>query len=89
MKRKLICMILSIAVVVSIMPFFTFQADAFSTGSKTLIEKTTVTIKPGKSYKTPVFKTSDVFCKCKFPKVASKNGEICISVLEKVAGCAA
>ena len=30
-----------------------------------------------------------VFCKCKFPKVASKNGEICISVLEKVAGCAA
>ena len=29
------------------------------------------------------------FCKCKFPKVASKNGEICISVLEKVAGCAA
>ena len=31
----------------------------------------------------------DVFCKCKFPKVASKNGEICISVLEKVAGCAA
>lgn len=31
----------------------------------------------------------DVFCKCKFPKVASKNGEICISVLEKVAGGAA
>ena len=59
MKRKIICMILSIAVVVSIMPFFTFQADAFSTGSKTLIEKTTVTIKPGKSYKTPVFKTSE------------------------------
>ena len=59
MKRKLICMILSIAVVVSIMPFFTFQADAFSTGSKTLIEKTTVTIKPGKTYKTPSFKITE------------------------------
>ena len=52
-------MILSIAVVVSIMPFFTFQADAFSTGSKTLIEKTTVTIKPGKTYKTPSFKITE------------------------------
>lgn len=59
MKRKFICMILSIAVVVSIMPFFTFQADAFSTGSKTLIEKTTVTIKPGKTYKTPSFKITE------------------------------
>lgn len=29
-----------------------------------------------------------VFCKYKFPKVASKNGENCISILEKVAGCA-
>lgn len=59
MKRKIICMMLSIALVVSIMPFFTYQADAFSTGSKTLIEKTTVTIKPGKSYKTPIFKISE------------------------------
>lgn len=30
-----------------------------------------------------------VFCKCKFPKFADKNGEFCISVLEKVAGCPA
>ena len=50
---------LSIALVISIMPFFTYQADAFSTGSKTLIEKTTVTIKPGKTYKTPSFKITE------------------------------
>ena len=31
----------------------------------------------------------DVFCKCKFLKFADKNGEFCISVLEKVAGCPA
>lgn len=30
-----------------------------------------------------------VFCKCKFLKFADKNGEFCISVLEKVAGCPA
>ena len=30
-----------------------------------------------------------VFCKSKFPKVASKNGESCISILEKIAGCTA
>ena len=59
MKRKIICMMLSIALVISIMPFFTYQADAFSTGSKTLIEKTTVTIKPGKTYKTPSFKITE------------------------------
>lgn len=32
---------------------------------------------------------SPVFCKCKFLKFADKNGEFCISVLEKVAGCPA
>ena len=32
---------------------------------------------------------TDVFCKCKFLKFADKNGEFCISVLEKVAGCPA
>ena len=32
---------------------------------------------------------SHVFCKCKFLKFADKNGEFCISVLEKVAGCPA
>ena len=32
---------------------------------------------------------SCVFCKCKFPKFADKNGEYCISVLEKVADCPA
>ncbi|MDD6979251.1 MAG: sigma-70 family RNA polymerase sigma factor [Firmicutes bacterium] len=31
----------------------------------------------------------NVFCKCKFLKFADKNGEFCISVLEKVAGCPA
>lgn len=31
----------------------------------------------------------NVFCKCKFPKFADKNGEYCISVLEKVADCPA
>ena len=27
-----------------------------------------------------------VFCKFKFPKIAGKNGEFCISILEKIAG---
>ena len=27
-----------------------------------------------------------VFCKSKIPKIAAKNGELCISILEKVAG---
>ena len=31
----------------------------------------------------------DVFCKSKFPNFADKNGESCISVLEKVADCPA
>lgn len=29
----------------------------------------------------------DVFCKSLFPKIADKNGESCISILEKIAGC--
>ena len=28
-----------------------------------------------------------VFCKYKLPKVADKNGELCISILEIIAGC--
>ena len=41
--------------------------------------------------KTTVFRYLQdiVFCKCKFLKFADKNGEFCISVLEKVAGCPA
>ena len=35
------------------------------------------------------FEHKTVFCKCKFLKFADKNGEFCISVLEKVAGCPA
>ena len=58
MKKRLICMILSVAVVLSFMPFFTIQAQAFDTGAKTLIKTRTVTIKPGKTYKTPYAKTS-------------------------------
>lgn len=58
MKKKLASIILSIAVVFSFMPFFTIQADAFSTGSKTLVKTRTVTIKPGKTYKSPTFKFS-------------------------------
>ena len=57
-KRKILCLFLSLAVVVSCMPFFTLQADAFSTGSKTLLKTRTVTIKPGKTYKSPAFKMS-------------------------------
>lgn len=58
MKKKIICMILSIAVVISFMPIFTIQAQAFDTGSKTLLKTRTVTIKPGKTYKTPYVKLS-------------------------------
>lgn len=52
-KRKILCLFLSLAVVVSCLPFFTVQADAFSTGSTTLLKTRTITIKPGKTYKTP------------------------------------
>lgn len=58
MKKKLLCMMLSIAVIFSFMPIFTIQADAFSTGAKTLIKTKTVTVKPGKTYKSPSFKLS-------------------------------
>lgn len=58
MKKKIACLILSLAVLISFMPFYTLQADAFSSGSKTLVKTRTVTIKPGKTYKTPVFKLS-------------------------------
>jgi len=58
MKKKLLSFLLSIAVVFTFMPFFTIQADAFSTGSKTLLKTKTVTIKPGKTYTSPTFKLS-------------------------------
>ena len=57
-KIKILSIILSLAVVISCMPFFTLQADAFSTGSKILLKSRTVTIKPGKTYKSPKFKLS-------------------------------
>ena len=56
MKRKIICLLLSLAVVFSFSPIFTIQADAFSTGSTSLINTKTVTIKPGKTYNSPKFK---------------------------------
>ena len=56
MKRKIICMFLSLAVLLSFSPLFTIQAEAFSTGSTRFIKTKTVTIKPGKTYKSPKFK---------------------------------
>lgn len=56
MKRKIVSLLLSLAIAVSFMPLFTVQADAFSTGSKTFIKTKTVTIKPGKTYNSPKFK---------------------------------
>ena len=56
MKKRILSLLLAIAVVFSAAPLFTVQADAFSTGAKTLVKTRTVTIKPGKTYKTPVFK---------------------------------
>ena len=47
---------LSIAVIFSFMPMFTLQADAASNGSKSLAKTKTVTIQPGKTYKSPKFK---------------------------------
>ena len=38
---------------------------------------------PSLSY---VMKFSDICCIIKIPKVADKNGESCISILEKIAG---
>ena len=58
MKKKILSIMLSIAVVFSFMPLFTFQADAASTGGKTLVKTKTVTIQPGKTYKSPKFKLS-------------------------------
>ena len=58
MKRKLLSIMLSIAVAFSFIPLFTFQADAASTGSKTLVKTKTVTLQPGKTYKSPKFKLS-------------------------------
>lgn len=58
MKKKILCLVLTFAVVFSFMPFFTLQADAFSTGSVTLKSFKTVTIQPGKTYKIPVVKLS-------------------------------
>lgn len=55
-KKKIISFVLSLAMVFSCMPFFTLQADAFSTGSVTLKKFKTVTIQPGKTYKVPVVK---------------------------------
>jgi hypothetical protein len=55
-KRKVLSLILSLAVLLSFSPFFTIQADAFSTGSTKLLKTKTVTIKPGKTYKSPKFK---------------------------------
>lgn len=56
MKKRLVCLLLSVAVVFSFSPLFTIQADAFSTGAKTYIKTKTVTVKPGKTYKVPVVK---------------------------------
>ena len=58
MKKKMLSIMLSVAVVFSFMPFFTIQAEAFSTGAKTLVKTKTVTIKAGKTYKSPKFKLS-------------------------------
>ena len=56
MKKKILCLVLTFAVVFSFMPFFTLQADAFSTGKTIILKYRTVTIKPGKTYKSPVFR---------------------------------
>ena len=58
MKKRIISLMLSIAVVFSCFPLFTLQADAFSTGAKYLLKTRTVTIKPGKTYKSPKFRAS-------------------------------
>ena len=57
MKKKILSLMLSIAVVFSFVPLFTVQADAASSnGATTLLKTKTVTIKPGKTYKSPKFK---------------------------------
>lgn len=58
MKKRIISLMLSVAVVFSCFPLFTLQADAFSTGAKYLLKTRTVTIKPGKTYKSPKFRAS-------------------------------
>lgn len=56
MKKKLLSLMLSIAVVFSFMPFFTLQADAATGGGKYFVKNKTVTIQPGKTYKSRTFK---------------------------------
>ena len=53
MKRKVFSFLMVLMMTLSILPFGSIDADAFSTGAKTLIKTKTVTIKPGKTYKTP------------------------------------
>ena len=62
MKRKVFSFLMVLMMTLSILPFGSIDADAFSTGAKTLIKTKTVTIKPGKTYKTPAFKLKKKMC---------------------------
>lgn len=58
MKRKLISVMIVLAVTFSFIPLGTADVNAASDGSKMLVKTKTVSIKPGKTYKAPVFKLS-------------------------------
>jgi hypothetical protein len=60
-NKRILHIILTLALVLSIIPLATVSASA-GTGAKTLIKTKTVTIKPGEKYKTPKFKISKKMC---------------------------
>ena len=60
-NKKILHIVLTLALVLSIIPLATVTASA-GTGSKTLIKTKTVTIKPGGTYKTPKFKITKKMC---------------------------
>lgn len=62
MKKKAFSILMILFMMFSILPFGSVKADAFSTGAKTLMKTKTVTIKPGKTYKSPSFKLNKKLC---------------------------
>lgn len=58
MKKKVLSIMLTLAILISFMPLATMNTHAASTGTTTLLKTKTVSIKPGKTYKTPKFSLS-------------------------------
>lgn len=58
MKKRALSLLLVLSVAISLIPFAAINASAASSDAKTLLKTKTVSIKPGKTYKTPKFNLS-------------------------------